>query len=416
MRKRLSTIDPADLYILLSVIGAGLVILCLFLSHGELWNCYFFHNINDTGNDFIHSIQYVWLRTPYEQFSVLYPPFANLLFYGLFRFVPQSVYDGFGYDFWEDVNLVSTEYDPRLWQPTLMLYLAFCIVSVLILYILAERMLRGTRHPRAAALCAVSCYGVVYAIERGNVILTAVTLTLVFLQFYNHPKVWVREIAILCLAMAIGIKIYPALFLILLIRDRNYGGLIRGVVYTVAMNVGAVLCFKDGFHGARMWIAHLFQPLYGIIMGDQSFTLENVAQTLGLSSAALLIVIVSVAVIAGVLFVIAVCWQPQEWQAILVISVVMIAAANIKTATTGPYIYCYLLVPFIALLKAENQFSWINTISQVLMMALIVNLPLFNYGSFDRSSYERAVMAALAVWCVILLVRGVRIRHKVRTA
>lgn len=414
MRKRFGTIDPADLYILLSVIGAGLVILCLFLSHGELWNHYFFSNINDTGNDFIHSIQYVWLRTPYEQFSVLYPPFANLLFYGFFRFVPQSVYDGFGYDFWEDVNLVTTEYDPRLWQPTLMLYLAFCIVSVLILYILAERMLRGTRHPKAAALCAVSCYGVVYALERGNIILTAVTLTLVFLQFYNHPKAWVREIAILCLAMAIGIKLYPAVYVLLLIRDKNVGGAIRSLIYAGVLTIGSVLCFKDGFHGFRMWGAHMFPAFYNIILGEERLSLESVASALGFSSVVIFMLAIAVVVVVAMLLVAAICMLPQKWQAVLVISVIIVLVATMKVSTTSQYIYCYMVLPLLAFLKEERQFTKLNVISQILMMALVVNLPIFNYGLFRRRYVDHVVIGMLSFLCLILMVRGIIIHRKSR--
>ena len=77
-------------------ITATAVCLLLFLwnivdSHGAVIEKFFFHDVRDTGMDFLHSIEYVRGRHPYEQFQTLYPPLANFMFMCLFRMVPEWI-------------------------------------------------------------------------------------------------------------------------------------------------------------------------------------------------------------------------------------------------------------------------------------------------------------------------------------
>lgn len=106
----------AKLYCVLSAVCAIVVMVTLYVTHGDFLSYFLYHDTLDAGMDFFHSIEYVRGRQPYAVFDTLYPPLANLFFYALFLLVPASVSDNWTYDFEASVAMRGTETDLRTTQ------------------------------------------------------------------------------------------------------------------------------------------------------------------------------------------------------------------------------------------------------------------------------------------------------------
>ena len=73
----------------------------------------------------------------------------------------------------------------------------------------------------------------IYAYERGNLIQLTVVLSTIFLLCYNSKNKIIKEISFICLATAAALKIFPALFGILLLFDKKYKEAMRLIIYGI---------------------------------------------------------------------------------------------------------------------------------------------------------------------------------------
>lgn len=71
--------------------------------------------------------------------------------------------------------------------------------------------------------------------ERANNISFALIGSLFFLAFYNSPKKFLKHLALFSLAVAINIKLYPAVFGMLLLREKRFKDILYLGLYTFAL-------------------------------------------------------------------------------------------------------------------------------------------------------------------------------------
>ena len=181
----------------------------LYVTHGDFLSYFLYHDTLDAGMDFFHSIEYVRGRQPYAVFDTLYPPLANLFFYALFLLVPASVSDNWTYDFEASVAMRGTETDLRTTQSCFLLYVFFVVLAVLLLAVLLRDVMQNAQWARASTFFALFSFGVLNAVDRGNIILLAAGLSLFFVMYHRSKRAWVRELALVALAVAAyAIQIY----------------------------------------------------------------------------------------------------------------------------------------------------------------------------------------------------------------
>lgn len=400
-------ITPIKVYSILGLMGCAVVFHDFFVLNGELIDNYFFHDTMDTGMDFFHSIEYVKGRAPYFYFSTLYPPLANLLFYICFHMIPPSVTSMWSMDFLESVNNRGTSLDLRLYQSPMLLFCLFLVISTwlfvsLMLYIMhdCEQVWRN-----CAVLCMLISPGVTYAIERGNILLLSIPLCLFFIAFRNSKSWIIRELALLSLAVAAGLKLYPAFFGVLLLYDKKFFSAARTIFYGIMSIVLPALFFREGLSGIPMWLDVVFSfentgsmPWTGTgfssilhhvaLYVKQVFTIDISTQYFSLIAICLSMLLLTVAV-----------FLDKEWQRVL--AVVM---AIIMFQSQGKYIFSFLVIPMVFFLKEEAHFSIKTVIPFYLMTGMLVNLPLYYVRT---ESYPDVVMshwlcALLTIWCFVV--------------
>lgn len=72
-----------------------------------------------------------------------------------------------------------------------------------------------------------------FSLERGNIVIISFCFILLFLFLYEKENKIAREISYICLAFAAGIKFYPFIFVLLLLKKKDWLGIIKSCLYLV---------------------------------------------------------------------------------------------------------------------------------------------------------------------------------------
>lgn len=419
---RISRMNPMQIYCWATVACVLIEVFTFFASHGELLHKYFFFDTRDTGMDFFYSIQYVNGRMPYGQFNTLYPPLANLFFYVLYLFVPKEVSNQWGMSFLEAAQLRGTERDVRLKQSTMIMFMVFVIVSVLCIEAMSRKMLENSesRYKSKVVVSFLLSYGVVYALERGNIILICWILIALFVVYRKSENALVRELSYIALAIAAGMKLYPAFFGVLLLRDKEYTAAARTVVYGLAAFIWPLFIFNEGICGITMWLRTLLDftgskgyPWVGngmsSIMSEAGHFLDCILGTnLADNNYFLSGVIVAVVLLVSAFSI------DKEWKRVLTLVV-----AIILFQAQYDYVYSLVVIPLCLFFAQEKEIDRNNLFPFMLMLMLTLPLPLYHDGTYDptfvaRNTLYHIVLVLLVIWSVVEAAAGAHLKCPAR--
>ena len=372
-------LTPMQIYCWATVVCLAVLLLALLASRGALLHRFFFYDVTDTGMDFFHSIEYMRGRMPYGQFDTLYPPLANLFFYVLYLLVPKTQSATWTESFISSLNMKGTERDLRLQQATMMLFIVFVIVVVLGIVSMTERLTRSCGgRKELLAFCAVFSYGVLYGLERGNILLLCWPLMAFFILYRNSENPLLRELACLALAIAAGFKLYPAFLGVLLLRDKNYLAAVRTVLYGVVCLCFPLFFFNEGLFGLTLWFRVLFdfsgsrgEPWIGNgfsnILAEAGHAVDKLLGTqLGYGSYALLGIVLAAVLLVCSFF------MDKEWKRITAIILAMLMFQS-----QYDYVWCLFLIPLFLFMEQERELRSDNVLPYLALMVPVLPLPLF---------------------------------------
>lgn len=408
--RRISTVEA---YCLLTIAAMGSLVITIFLSNGEVLSHFFWYVQNDTGMDFFHSIEYLRDNKPYELFGTLYPPLANLFFQILYHCVPYNVKNNWTLSFEQSIHMKGTNHDLRTQQAPMLLYLVFLIAVALILCNMIEKLFKDAEKRKSIALCCLLSYGVLTAFERGNIVVISLIFALLFILHRNDEHGWKRELSYVCLAIAAGLKLYPAVYGLLLLKERKWGAAARTVLYGIAAIFIPFLFFEEGISGSKIWIQTLLSskanspaPWAGNGLSCMLARCEeylsgwigqNAAERLTTGMLALLL---ASCIIAAFL-------EKNEWKTILMLSFALCVVKN-----QGDYIFCFMLIPLLVFLKLEPHVTKRNVLPFICMLGLVLPIPVFyvRSDSFPRYGISHGIYVVLLMWCVTEGIRSARKR------
>lgn len=177
--------------------------------------------------------------------NAAYPPLAYLLFYFFSRV--GSISSGMPY---------LGYYIHPVW---LMFFIISVFVLLIVLYSLIVKQLNMYRGTVAVFFGLAICLSnpVLFTIERGNVILLAAVFTSFFVFNYESENKIYKELALICLAFAAGLKMTPALFGVLLIYKRDYRAILRTVLYGLISFVAPFYLLDGGIANFQMFLHNM---------------------------------------------------------------------------------------------------------------------------------------------------------------
>lgn len=374
--RRLNGSTPMQVYTKIAFIGILVCIAYAVLSKGE-----FIRYLTWTGEtagiypDLFESVRDAANHYPYD-WKAIYPPLIYTVLYFFSKLVPGDYVTLGGFaDASETPNglLVGT--------------LFLMIVTVAVCVLAAERL--GLKNRGLLGLMTVLVFSPAYLfmLERGNVVI----LALLFLEYYTFnyesDDPVKRELALIALAFATCMKLYPVIFGVLLLRKDKLKKATRCIVY------GLVLFIVPFFAmGGLKEIPHLFENITKIsadtIASTKGFgygfkvNVGNIwgaiTERLGLNGSgvelvgSILLLVVVVQIVAVVLL------AQEKWEKIYGLTMIL----TLIPSFSWIYNEIYLLIPFVLYFAAHKTMKRSDWVYIILFSLITVPLP---YASFFNS-------------------------------
>jgi hypothetical protein len=217
-----------------------------------------FLGAEDLFADCLNVYRYVQNRDPYfNDITGLkehaYPPFAYLILY------PFSQIHTF----------INNEYFESLWNSKILIFYS-ALVTALEMIFLAEALKKVCKVNGITTLILLAFSGwFIMTYERGNIIILSIACAVLFLCWYNSENKNERIAALLCLAIAAGLKGYPAVYGFLYFEKKQYKEIIVSACITLALIFIPFLFFRGGYKNITQWVNNTreFNLLYGPMSG-----------------------------------------------------------------------------------------------------------------------------------------------------
>ncbi len=360
---------PTDRALLFLATTALAYLVAGIVSGGRALRSPFFDRGNDLFMDYFNSLRDAAQGArAYTERRVIYPPMANLIFLALSFLVPSAYRN-------------TTFAARHMWRayPTavlsLLLFLAIPFFITALMWNVARR--RDALPPRALLVLLLNV-PLFYLLERGNILLLTLPALLFFLYYYESQHAWQRECALLSLAFAISIKLYPALFLLFLLARKRFSAVLRVLSYSAALLFFPVFAF-GGISAFRVLLANILS-----FAADKDGAIPALV--------AYLPFLLSLFLFTLALF--------RGMKAPLCM---MLAGAALFTfpALHAVYAYVFLLTPLPALLADNNA----SRPMRVLRMALLAPLVLYPFLTARLYLTLCSCAVAVALACAIPLLK-----------
>jgi hypothetical protein len=153
-----------------------------------------------------------------------------------------------------EVTIAYVHHEPRF----LLTYFLFFAITITLILLILWRM--SGFHGKGLLFFLVACAldgSVLYAFGRANVILLAFLFVLFFFWLKDSPNKLLRELSYLALGCASAIKVYPAMFALIFIRERRFLDLLRTALYSAVLVFVPFLFVQGGFSNIPVFMENL---------------------------------------------------------------------------------------------------------------------------------------------------------------
>lgn len=290
--------------------------------------------------------------------------------------------------------------------------LVICMLTALfaLFFVFALERLLSVRQPAAKRLLALllfCSYPFWLAIERGNMSQLVLILLMYAMTLKDSEEKARREAALLLIAIAAGLKLYPAIFGVMYLAEKRYKEALRLILYGIFFFVFPFIFFQglDGFQIFLRNISAVGSGTTGITIAGLCGRIAE-ALGLGLAQGHLMGRILSVLYLGAVLllsFLNRKCWQTTALLTSLMI---------IFVSASGTYCLIYWVIPFLCFLNemyGRSVWRKLDYAYAVLFSLVFVAYPVPAMGS---SGMLYAVLYVLIL--VILAEQTLRTMQKAR--
>lgn len=236
----------------------------LMLSGGAKLTAALFYDRVDTFMDHYNSVVYNEVSDPYE-ILVVYPPLASLMYKLCNIAIPSDDYRSFV----SDPSELSQNRAMKVNQSFVFQFVLYWIIALLIFLAALCLLKKGSSADKALFVGAtVLSSPFLYMADRGNNVILPVAFSIFFIVLYDNENKILREIGLISLAVAVGLKLYPVAFLLIFIADKRYKELGRELIYIFVTLVLPFFIFYKGFSSMIL----MFRNLLGF---DAKRTIES---------------------------------------------------------------------------------------------------------------------------------------------
>ncbi len=346
MKNRLNAKNLIKTYFGIFSVSAVIFFIMLTLTDGQSFVNTLFRNSvgTDFFMDFFNSIRDASTKDVYKE-GIIYPPLANMFFYVLSLMI--------------DPELAATKFSRRTMLQRdyvcLFIYFVFVVLCLLLFSSIIKRYFAKhglDKYSSAFSVLLIFSYPMIYCVQRGNIALLSLVFSMFFIFNRKNENKFIKELSFILLAIAAGIKLYPAAFGLLLLADKKYKDAIRLAFYGIICII-LPFFFYDGFES----IGDLFNNLnefsdYSLNKLSPEFVCidvlamyANIFFRLGYSDAYTFLATVTY-LSAIAIFII----SDKEWQKIWAIAYMIMNYPS----TARTYILIFAIIPFIVFICSKS--------------------------------------------------------------
>ena len=219
-----------------AIIGAIGISLCLFLlmnciTQGAVISTVFIPNTYDNYMDYFNSLIDSACVNPYAERNVIYPPLCYMLYRVFGSMIPAADY-------------LSGSIYIRSTVTGMFSFGCYLILSLAAFFFFSIQYARKLHvHNRLLSIALMLSAPMLFAIQRGNFIILTVACLMAFLYYKNDPSWIKRHFGFMMLAVAANIKMYPAIFGLLLVSEKRWRDCFFCILYGVTLFVLPMLLF-----------------------------------------------------------------------------------------------------------------------------------------------------------------------------
>lgn len=389
-------------YILIYVICLFSLIKLNFMHPGQAVTDIFFSNRNDSGMDFFNPVVFASnnLADMFKNMDgITYPSFAVCFFRFLYICIPSEIIESCN----GDVLLLRGN------QFLFVEYIFSVVTAVVITTVMIEVIIKknlGENYYTIFPFIITLSYGMIYAIERGNIVFFVPMLILIYIYYKDDNRWYVREVALISIAIAAGLKIYPAFWGILLLVDKRIYDAIRTLVYGVICLVGPMI-YYGGFNAVEKWINNLtgFNSIQGNVSDLAGCGAVQLARTicylLGINEKNANIIYTFVGntqMLICIVLLLGVFILKKNWEKYCAIVLMMIFFPR----WSNDYCYIYFMIPFIFVL-CDREWTKSNSFFYYMLGSLLIIYLLPKFIVFEKQNYAFEVSDMMRQIVVIII-------------
>lgn len=389
-----------------------------YLSNGKSFQNLFFSpgdGAQDIFMDFFNAVQAG--RSPYTS-NQLYPPFVFLITSFFRVLIPGGMCE-------QGAQFVRSS------QSGLMIYFLWSITQIYLFAQLFRKLYDSTKPTKESGtltrelllLAVLFSEPFLFLYERGNLIVLSVNCLILFLLWYNSENRWLRSLAFVALAVSAAVKIYPAIFGLLLLRERKWKQALQLALLGIGFFFVPFLFMEGENRNPFVFfrtLSNAVQEYYNNTGLGYRHDLSNMFRILGSVFNCDLRTMGNVAILVSLILGVGIALFAQnlrKWElyAILTLLMILIPGSN--------YTYCLTfmaipLVVFLNTMEGKNTVSiWIYTLLFLLVFMPIVvtsNTDLLSplatpiWGGYLLTALSLMESIALVALFIFLCIKGIR--------
>lgn len=387
---------PKNIFYGAMVIGVLVFFISGLVTRGYSYYNLFQSNRSDYFMDFFNPLSEL-LNGPYAHGSI-YPPLPALFYKLMLRMVPFDIAS-------------HSAFAIRSSQAGEMVFLFYTLLTLLAFFILLTHIKKGSSLEKYLFSFIILFSGpVLFTLERANIIFIALLFLMVFVFFKDSKRPIVREVALISLAISAAIKLYPALFLLLLIKEKRFIETIRVIAY------GIVLFFLPFFGlGGLKELPVLYKNILTTSNGQLAWgvgyavNIQSIARIIGalignFGGAPVLIgkIVSYVFLLVGI---ITAFFVKPQWKTVSLLSLLIITVPPISFE----YSLIFMIIPLMMFLKTEDKIEQKNYFYLICYVLLFIP---YIFGPVDMINkgfgiHARPLTYGVLIQNVVLAIMGI---------
>lgn len=327
--------------------------------------------------DFFESVKnnIYWNRGKCYENGSIYPPLANLFYAVITRCMSVETL--------RKLESLSDYNKIKALQECSFFFIVYTSITLLFFYLICTEWKKGTKlEKNVFTIAMLFTVPFLYQFERANIIFVALLFTMVFFLWKDSENKVLRELSYISLAVAAGLKIYPALFGVLIVREKKYKDAIRLLLYGIGVFI-LPFVFYGGFQNVSVLLENIMKTSDTFSMTrvgcqlDYVTILKHLFAFCGGNSIFIGKVIRGAFIFLGVW---AIFGLKQKWKMTLLLTCIVLGFPSISYVYTA----IFMIIPIVMYLDSANKKKW-DLVYLAGMLLVIIPLPFcWREGAGDK--------------------------------